>query len=99
MSNQSSAASERRSFLTSFHTGVAALAGLAFGRRVVAQSKPAAAGRWEPARHEKDDWFDQLPGKHRLVFDTTSLEHVASSMLFANNFIRVNQADYGLQPT
>ena len=97
MSSQSSAP-ERRSFLTSFHAGAAALAALAFGRQARAQNK-AAATRWEPARHDKDDWLDQLPGKHRLVFDTTSLEHVASSLLFANNFIRVNQADYGLQPS
>jgi intracellular sulfur oxidation DsrE/DsrF family protein len=99
MSNQSSSAPERRSFLTSWNAGVAALAAIAFGRQARAQAKPAAATRWEPARHDKDDWFDQLPGKHRLVFDTTSLEHVASSLLFANNFIRVNQADYGLQPS
>ena len=96
MSNQSSPAPERRSFLTSWNTGLAALAAIALGGQARAQGK--AASRWEPARHDKDDWLDQLPGKHRLVFDTTSLEHVASSVLFANNFIRVNQADYGLQP-
>jgi intracellular sulfur oxidation DsrE/DsrF family protein len=67
------------------------------GGVALAQQKSTAAARWEPARHEKDDWFDQLPGKHRLVFDTTAFNGLGEAILFANNFIRVNQADYGLQ--
>lgn len=63
----------------------------------MAQQKSTTAARWEPARHEKDDWFDQLPGKHRLVFDTISYEGLAEAILFANNYIRVNRVDYGLQ--
>src|SRR5260370_8594054 len=72
---------------------------MAGGGVAMAQQKStaAAAARWEPARHEKDDWFDQLPGKHRLVFDTTSHDALADAILFANNFFRVNRADYGLQ--
>ena len=70
---------------------------MAFGGVAMAQVKSTSTPRWEPARHEKDDWFDQLPGKHRLVFDTTGWEGLAEAILFANNFIRVNQADYGLQ--
>ena len=95
MSKPSSSSPERRSFLTSLNAGAASLAALALSGVARAQGKSTA--RWEPARHEKDDWFDQLPGKHRLVFDTISLEHVTNATLFANNFIRVNQADYGLQ--
>ena len=95
MSQPSSSTPERRSFLTSLNAGAASLAALALSGVARAQGKSTA--RWEPARHEKDDWFDQLPGKHRLVFDTISLEHVTNATLFASNFIRVNQADYGLQ--
>jgi intracellular sulfur oxidation DsrE/DsrF family protein len=97
MSKPSSSSPERRSFLTSLNAGVASLATLALSGVARAQGKSTAPARWEPARHEKDDWFDQLPGKHRLVFDTISLEHVTNATLFSNNFIRVNQADYGLQ--
>ena len=97
MSKQSSSSPERRSFLASLNAGVASLAAMAFGGVAMAQQKSAAAARWEPARHEKDDWFDQLPGKHRLVFDTISYDHLADAILFANNFIRVNKADYGLE--
>ena len=63
----------------------------------MAQQKSAPAGRWEPARHDKDDWLDQLPGKHRLVFDTTASDRLADALLFAGNFIRVNRSDYVLQ--
>ena len=97
MSRQSPSSSERRSFLTRLNAGAASLAAMAFGGVAMAQQKSTAAARWEPARHEKDDWLDQLPGKHRLVFDTTAHDGLAEAILFANNFIRVNRADYGLQ--
>jgi intracellular sulfur oxidation DsrE/DsrF family protein len=96
MSKRSSSP-ERRSFLSSLNARMASLGALALGGAAMAQVKSAPASRWEPARHEKDDWFDQLPGKHRLVFDTISYDHFADAILFANNFIRVNQADYGLK--
>src|SRR5258706_9672366 len=98
MSGPSLSSSERRSFFTRLSAGVASLGAIAIGSGVArAQQKSTAAARWEPARHEKDDWFDQLPGKHRLVFDTISFDGLANAILFANNFIRVNRADYGLQ--
>jgi intracellular sulfur oxidation DsrE/DsrF family protein len=96
MTRQSPSSSERRSFFTRLNAGVTSLAAIAVGGVAMAQQKSTAA-RWEPARHEKDDWFDQLPGKHRLVFDTTAHERLGEAILFANNFIRVNRADYGLQ--
>jgi intracellular sulfur oxidation DsrE/DsrF family protein len=73
------------------------LAALAVGGVAMAQQKTAAPQRFEPARHEKDDWFDQLPGKHRIVFDTTAHDGLAEAILFTNNFIRVNKADYGIE--
>src|SRR5712691_1536203 len=59
MGKQSSSSPERRSFLTSLNAGVASLAAMAFGGVAAAQVKLTATSRWEPARHEKDDWFDQ----------------------------------------
>jgi intracellular sulfur oxidation DsrE/DsrF family protein len=47
-------------------------------------------------RHEKDDWLDQMPGKHRLVFDTTKPDGFGEAIAFATNFIRVNQSDYAV---
>lgn len=97
MSKQSPTSSERRSFLNRFNTGAAALAALAVGGVARAQVKSAPASRFEPARHDKDDWMDQIPGKHRLVIDTTTPDGFRDGLLFANNFLLANRNDYGLQ--
>jgi intracellular sulfur oxidation DsrE/DsrF family protein len=89
---------ERRSFLASLNAGAAAsLAALAVGGSALAQEKPAGTSRFEPARHDKDNWLDELPGKHRLIFDTSSPDGVGDAILFAGNFLRVNKAEYGIE--
>ncbi len=85
--------SQRRSFLTGLKAGIA---GLAIGGAVKGQSKSAGA-RWEPARHDKDDWLETPGAKHRLIFDTTTAEGFSEAVLFAGNYIHVNNTDYGLQ--
>ncbi len=97
MSKQSPSSPERRSFLTRRTAGVTSIAAMAIGGAALAQGKSIKATRWEPARHEKDDWLDQVPGKHRLVFDTTTANGLGEPMAYANNFMNVNQSDYGLQ--
>jgi len=97
LERSSERSSERRSFLTRFNAGAASLAALAMGGLAMAQVKSAPAGRFEPARHDKDDWMDQLPGKHRLVIDTTSADGFRDGLLFASNFMLANRNDYGLQ--
>jgi intracellular sulfur oxidation DsrE/DsrF family protein len=86
----------RRSFLTRLTAGVTAVGATAFGRIIPAQAESNGT-RFEPARHEKDDWLDQLPGKHRLVFDTITPEGLAQALAFTNNYMRVNKSDYGLK--
>ncbi len=95
MSGPSPSSPERRSFFTRFNAGAAALAALAIGG--VAVAKPKTAARWEPARHDKDDWLDQLPAKHRLLFDTITPDSLGDALAFGNNFILVNKADYGVE--
>ena len=97
MSTQSASFPERRSFLTRFNAGAAAIAALAVGGVARAQVKSAPATRFEPTRHDKDDWMDALPGKHRLVIDTTSVDGFRDGLLFASNFMLANRNDYGLQ--
>ncbi len=93
----SASSSERRSFLTRLNAGAASIAALALGSRALAQTKAAAPARFEPARHDKDDWMDQPAARHRVVFDTTSAARFADALLFANNFMAANRSDYGLQ--
>jgi len=97
MSGQSPSSPERRSFFSRFNAGAASLAALAIGGVAMAQQKSAALARWEPARHDKDDWMDALPGKHRLVIDTTSADGFRNALLFASNYMLANHDDYGLQ--
>jgi hypothetical protein len=54
---------------------------------------------WQPAREAKDDWLDQIPGKHRLFFDAVSPEGAAAAIRFAENFFTANKNGYGLEPS
>lgn len=64
-----------------------------------AHAQTPADGRWLPARHPQDDWLDQLPGKHRLIFDTTTPDELAEAIQFAGNFYSANKSGYGLEST
>ena len=41
--------------------------------------------------------MDQIPGKHRLVFDTTAPDALRDALMFADNFLIANRADYSLE--
>lgn len=88
---------ERRSFLTRLNVGVASIAALAMGRVAKAQVKSSPGPRWEPTLHDKDGWMDEIPGKHRMVFDTTTLDGFRDALLWAGNFMLANRNDYGLE--
>lgn len=94
MNKKTATPEQRRSFLTRFNAGAASLAALAFGSMAMAQTKPAG-GVFQPEKHAQDDWIDQIPGKHRMVIDTTSQPAFGNGTLFASNFIIAN-GDYGL---
>ena len=68
---------ERRSFLSRFSV-VAAAVGLTRPAHAA-----AATGGFDPSRHPQDDWFDQLPGKHRVVLDTWSADKTHRTMELA----------------
>jgi hypothetical protein len=88
---------ERRSFLSRISAGAAAFAGIVAGGVVTGYSPSAAAASFQPELHEKDDWMDKIPCKHRVVFDTTTPDVLGDALAFANNFFRANKADYGVQ--
>ena len=84
----------RRFFLSRFGIGASVVGATLAG---TAAAKPEAEdSRWQSTRHAKDDWFDQIPGQHRLVFDTTTPEGMVAALQFANNFYTANQNEYGL---
>jgi hypothetical protein len=95
----------RRSFLARLGAVAAAfgLGSSAAGAQAPSPAPPAPAPtppdtRWQPAREPKDDWLDQIPGKHRLFFDAVSPEGAAAAILYATNFFTGNKNGYGLEP-
>lgn len=77
---------------------VAAAAGMAAACSSGAKSEGSATASWAPVADDKDSWLDKAGTHHRMVFDSLSGEGGAEALDYANNFIHVNQSDYGLTP-
>lgn len=88
----------RRSFLFRLSTAAAALGLGSTVANAQAPASPAAAPdpHWQPARHAQDDWFDQIPGKHRFFFDSVSPNGVSEAILFASNYFAASKSGYDL---
>jgi intracellular sulfur oxidation DsrE/DsrF family protein len=80
----------RRSFLSRFPAAAALL-----GLQAPAPTEAAVAG-FQAAHHAQDAWFDELPGKHRVVFDTYNAAAFQEAVQFTNNYFRVNKDAYKL---
>jgi len=90
--------SARRSFLSQVGSGVSAVFGAALvGGAATLQAQSTGRGRPQPTRYAQDDWFDRLPGRHRLLLDTTTANGFGSALLYANNFFNSSQTGYGLK--
>lgn len=88
----------RRSFLSRFGIATSAL-GAALGlESASALAQSGSDGRFQPARHSQDDWFEKIPGKHRCFFDTTTAEELADAILFAGNYLTGSKNGYTLEP-
>lgn len=97
MADQSKAPVARRSFLTRLGVGLSTFGALLVTGESAAEAQAAPQGAaWQPGHHAQDDWMDQVPGSHRLVFDTTSPAGIGNALLYANNFFIGNQNGYGL---
>jgi hypothetical protein len=97
MSEQILSTPERRSFLTRLSAGFTALAAAMVAGGAPARAQSPTGSRWQPERYEKDDWLDKIPGKHRMVFDTTKFEGFGEAIAFANNYLRTSRSEYNLQ--
>src|SRR5262245_17224662 len=86
-----SAMNPRRSFLARL-SSAAALFGFSTSS---ADAQSPADGRFQPPRERLDDWYDRLPGKHRMFFDSASPLGAQEAAMFANNFFTANKNGYG----
>ena len=84
----------RRSFLSRVGVGAAA-----FGAVGSTSALAQPSGPYQPAKHSEDDWMDQLPGKHRLVFDTTTPVGADTVRRFVDNYFFANKVGYSLEPS
>jgi len=87
---------ERRSFLARLGMGAGVLSATGISSPLAA-AQVASNAPWRPARHAQDDWYDQIPGQHRFVFDSTTPDGMALALRFANNYFTANQTAYGLK--
>ena len=86
----------RRSFLSRLGTGLAAL-GAALGADTASTYAQGAPDRqWQAARHTEDDWFDKLPGKHRMILDAVSGQGAGDALHFASNVLTTSKSGYSL---
>lgn len=87
----------RRSFLTRLGAGVSVVGASPMVQPPRAAAQSAVDAHWQAARHVEDDWFDKIPGVHRLVFDTTTPDGLGIALQFGGNYFTANQSGYGLQ--
>ena len=87
----------RRSFLSRLGAGATVVGATMVAGGSTGEAQSGSVASWQPGRYTQDDWLDQIPGRHRLVFDTTTTRGLASAMLYVNNYFRGNQTGYGLK--
>jgi len=79
----------RRAFLSQL-SAAAPLLGVA--QPAPSPANPVAAA----ARHQQDDWLDEAPEKHRVIFDSWMADKFGEALGFAGNWVRINKEQYGL---
>ena len=97
MSENTSSPLARRFFLSRMGTGMTVLGAAAAAAIPAAAAQTPQTPGWQAERHSQDDWLDQIPGKHRLVFDTTESSGMGSALQYATNYYSANNSGYGLQ--
>lgn len=82
----------------------AAAAGVALGNTAVNAETVAAppqaappATPFQPARHPQDAGFDTLPGKHRVILETTSAIGAGAGLQYSGNVYNANRTGYQLE--
>jgi intracellular sulfur oxidation DsrE/DsrF family protein len=95
MSAQDSRLLARRSFFSKLGFGM--VGGAAIGAAAAPAQAQSAGGAFSAAHHAEDDWFDQIPGKHRFVFDAPYPDGFSTALQFVGNYYNLNQSAYGLK--
>lgn len=73
----------------------------AAGLPSLANAQPLDSGgemRWQSAFEPQDAWMDRPGTRHRILFDTTSVDAAGSAIFYAENFYGANKKGYGIEP-
>lgn len=87
----------RRSFLSKLGISLTWITGAAGANASAAQLQSRSTAAWTAERHAQDDWFDQVPGKHRFLLDTTTAEGFGNALAFLNNYYSASESAYSLK--
>jgi len=87
----------RRSFFSKLGIGLVAGGAAAGAGAAPVLAQSTDGGRWQPVRHAEDDWLDQIPGKHRFVFDAPTPAGFSDALQFLRNYFDANKNAYALQ--
>jgi hypothetical protein len=82
----------RRALLTNMSVATVAGIAAATGSGSV-QAQQGSAG-FSPARYNKDSWFNELQGQHRVFIDSSTVAGGGSAIRFANNIIVSHMEEY-----
>ncbi|PYR45863.1 MAG: hypothetical protein DMF89_23955 [Acidobacteria bacterium] len=56
----------------------------------------ADAAAWQPVQHAADNWLDEVPGTHRVFFDTFTPEGFGDAVFYANNYLDASERSDGI---
>ncbi len=62
-----------------------------------ARPRAQSNGTFTPARHKEDAWFDELPGKHRVIIDAALVGSASMALQYPTNLFVANKNGYGLE--
>lgn len=86
--------SSRRAMMAGL--GAVAAAG-ALGAREAGAQGAAQPGAFTPTLHDQDAWMAGMRGKHRIVMDVTTPEHLPDAIRFAGNLLAGHKTGYGVE--
>ncbi|MCB1669662.1 MAG: hypothetical protein R3F41_07350 [Gammaproteobacteria bacterium] len=90
MQQEAKNTNSRRSVLLGLGAAVAG-ATVVSARSVNAQT---GSSGFQPARHQVDAWFDEIPGEHRVFIDTATANGGAEGILYAGNLWNARRTAY-----
>lgn len=76
---------------------LAGLGSVAAAGALGTQAASAQGAAFTPLMHQEDAWLSAIPGRHRIILDCTSPEHMPDAIRFVGNFFSGHKSGYGVE--